>query len=458
MQNKSFNPKVILFIAAFAAFIATFNETYLNVAFTPIMNDLLIEENTVQWLTTAYMLGAAVMVPVSAFLYRNLKTRYLFLGSVGLLIIGSVIAAAAGNFQILLIGRIIQSLGTGVLIPVGMNITMEAAAPEVIGRYLGIVGAMTTLGPSLSVIIAGGLLSVSSGNWHILFWVFAGLSALCFISALIKLPNIAQLTKPKLDILSTILISFALIGILYAISTSFSGNVLVSAISAVVGIICLIAFVLRQKKIPNPLINLKPLGVRVFRIAVIINMISLIVMFAMNIILPIYLQGTLGADAMLASLILFPAILLSCIVAPLAGRAYDKRGVKVLLPLGFILITAALISIVMTISSGILWLIALLYIPVICGSALIIGPVQSFALSRLSPEIIPHGVVVMSTGFQIAGCIGSSLFVGVFSIFAASGTGFTYAVILAAAFAIAGIILAVVIGRFENRKAVSKTA
>ncbi|MDO5846002.1 MAG: MFS transporter [Methanocorpusculum sp.] len=453
MQTKTFNPQVILFIAAFAAFIATFNETYLNVAFTPIMTDLHIDTNTVQWLTTAYMLGAAVMVPVSAFLYRNIPTRFLFLGSVGVLILGSIVGVLAWNFPVLLIGRIIQSLGTGILIPVGMNVTLEAAAPNVIGRYLGIVGAMTTLGPSLSVLVAGGLLSVSGGNWHLLFGVFAVLSALCFLAAFAKLPNLAQLTRPKLDVLSTILISFALIGILYGISTSFSGNVLGSVVSAVIGIVCLAAFVLRQRSIPNPLIHLKPLGVRIFRIGVIINMISLIVIFAMNILLPVYLQGTLEADAMVASLVLFPAILLSCIVAPLAGRAYDKHGVRVLLPAGFILMAAALAAIVLTISTGVLWLIALLYIPVICGSALIIGPVQSFALSRLSPELIPHGVVVMSTGFQIAGCIGSSLFMGVYSVFFASGeAGFSYAVILAAAFAVAGLVLAAGIGRLGSRK------
>jgi DHA2 family lincomycin resistance protein-like MFS transporter len=130
MRNLSINPKHVLFVAAFAAFLATFNETYLNVAFTPIMNYFTVDVGTVQWLATAYMLGAAVMVPVSAFLYRSIKTRTLFLTSVGLLILGSVVAAAAPCFAVLLIGRIIQSLGTGMLIPVGMNITLEAAPRE----------------------------------------------------------------------------------------------------------------------------------------------------------------------------------------------------------------------------------------------------------------------------------------------------------------------------------------
>ena len=447
MRNLSINPKHVLFVAAFAAFLATFNETYLNVAFTPIMNYFTVDVGTVQWLATAYMLGAAVMVPVSAFLYRSIKTRTLFLTSVGLLILGSVVAAAAPCFAVLLIGRIIQSLGTGMLIPVGMNITLEAAPRERLGTYMGIMGAMTTLGPSSSVILAGVILSFF--DWRIMLLVFAGLALLCFISAAFILGNIAELTHPKLDILSTILISFALIGVLYGIST---GNIYLSVITAIIGIICLVFFIRRQNRIENPLIDLRPLSIRPFAVGVIINMISLIVIFAMNIVLPIYLQSAAGVSAFEASLTLFPAILMSCVMSPIAGKIYDRHGPGILLPLGFACIAVFTASLAAFISTGSLLLFALLYVPVICGSALIIGPIQSFALSRLSYEMNPHGVIVMSTGFQIAGCIGSSLFAGIYAIgsLSAAETGFSYAALLACIFAIAGFCLALYIRKVSR--------
>ena len=450
MRNLSINPKHVLFVAAFAAFLATFNETYLNVAFTPIMNYFTVDVGTVQWLATAYMLGAAVMVPVSAFLYRSIKTRTLFLTSVGLLILGSVVAAAAPCFAVLLIGRIIQSLGTGMLIPVGMNITLEAAPRERLGTYMGIMGAMTTLGPSSSVILAGVILSFF--DWRIMLLVFAGLALLCFISAAFILGNIAELTHPKLDILSTILISFALIGVLYGISTAFSGNIYLSVITAIIGIICLVFFIRRQNRIENPLIDLRPLSIRPFAVGVIINMISLIVIFAMNIVLPIYLQSAAGVSAFEASLTLFPAILMSCVMSPIAGKIYDRHGPGILLPLGFACIAVFTASLAAFISTGSLLLFALLYVPVICGSALIIGPIQSFALSRLSYEMNPHGVIVMSTGFQIAGCIGSSLFAGIYAIgsLSAAETGFSYAALLACIFAIAGFCLALYIRKVSR--------
>ena len=151
-RPSSRKPAVTLFVAAFAAFLATFNETFLNVGFAPIMESLSVDVSTVQWLATAYMLGAAVMVPVSAFAYRSFPTRPLFCATTALLVIGSVVGALAQNFAVLLIGRIIQALGTGMLIPIGMNITLEVAPREKLGTYMGIMGAMTTLGPSSSVI------------------------------------------------------------------------------------------------------------------------------------------------------------------------------------------------------------------------------------------------------------------------------------------------------------------
>ena len=461
-------PSTIVAVAAFAAFLATFNETFLNVAFAPIMADLGVDVSTVQWLATAYMLGAAVMVPVSAFAYRSVPTRPLFVGTVALLVVGSVIGALAPSFPVLLAGRIVQALGTGLLIPIGMNITLEVAPREKLGTYMGIMGAMTTLGPSLSVIVAGVLLAAFS--WHMLMAVFAVLSAACLVFGAVMLGDIAKLTRPKLDAPSVALVGVALIGLMYGVSTVFSGSIAVAVGAAVVGAAFLVLFVRRQKRLEQPLIDLRPLSVRPFAVGVVVNMLSLVTIFAMNIIVPTYLQSVLGMDSLVASLALFPAIMLSCVASPLAGRVYDRHGARVLLPVGFLLIGvfAALVSVF--ISTGSVLVIALLYIPVICGSALIIGPVQSFALSHLDPELNPHGVTVMSTGFQIAGCIGSSLFTGVYaavlggqaaagaSTFDAASTGFLAAGLLVAAFALVGFLLALRVRSYEKAQAAGRTA
>ncbi len=437
-------PGTILFVAAFAAFLATFNETFLNVGFAPIMESLLVDVSTVQWLATAYMLGAAVMVPISAFAYRSFPTRILFCATAALLVIGSIIGALAPNFTVLLIGRIVQALGTGMLIPIGMNITLEIAPREKLGTYMGIMGAMTTLGPSSSVILAGLILAYCP--WPMLLWTFAGLSALCFISGAVILRDVAHLTHPRLDALSVALIGIALIGILYGVSTAFSGSLVVALVAAIIGVIALIAFVRRQHTLEEPLINLEPLHVKPFALGVVVNMLSLIAIFAMNIIVPTFMQSVLGTPPLIASLTLFPAILCSCIISPLAGRIYDKHGPGVLLPVGFICIAIFSAATGLLIATLNPLFLALIYIPVICGSALVIGPVQSFALSKLTYEQNPHGVTIMSTGFQIAGCVGSSVFTGIYAAVTAGSTaaGFTYAAAATNGMMTAGVLVGVV--------------
>lgn len=458
---KTKKPILILVVTAFASFLATFNETFLNIAFTPIMKDFGVSVGTVQWLTTAYMLGAAIMVPVSAFLFRKFKTKPLFLFTVGLLIIGSLICALALNFEILLIGRIIQSLGTGMLIPIGMNLTLSVVPKEQIGTYMGIMGAMTTLGPSLSIIGAGFLLSI--GSWHILFWVFETLTCILFILASIILGKSEKVGNPKLDIISVIFISLALIGILYGISTIFQGNLIIALLAIIIiGIIFLILFVNRQKKIKEPLISLEPLKVKEFKTGIILNMLALMIVFAMNIIMPLFIQNALDVPAFTASLTLFPAIICSCIIAPIAGKIYDKKGAKQILPFGFFLmfIFIALLGITRNVNS--LLLIGILYIPVIIGSAFIIGPVQSFALSHLNHKQNPHGVTMMSTGFQVAGCAGSSLFTGVYSLMIGLSiasdaseveglhTAFLVTLLVAAIISIIGFIISLSVKRYEK--------
>lgn len=426
---KARKPAAILFVAAFAAFLATFNETFLNVGFAPIMESLSVDVSTVQWLATAYMLGAAVMVPVSAFAYRSIPTRPLFCATTALLVIGSVIGGLAQTFAVLLIGRIVQALGTGMLIPIGMNITLEIAPREKLGTYMGIMGAMTTLGPSSSVILAGLILAVA--DWSMLLWVFAALSALCFLAGAIILRDVAKLTHPRLDAVSVALIGIALVGILYGVSTIFSGSIVAALVAAAIGACALAVFVRRQGKLAEPLINLQPLKIAPFTVGVVANMLSLIAIFAMNIIVPTFMQSALGTPALVASLALFPAILCSCAVSPLAGRIYDRHGPGFILPLGFACIAVFSVLTSAFIATASPFVLALLYIPVICGSALVIGPVQSFALSKLTYEQNPHGVTIMSTGFQIAGCIGSSVFTGVYAAVSAGsiaqGIAFTEA-------------------------------
>ena len=388
-------------VAAAAAFLATFNETFLNVALTPIMQDFDVTVGTVQWLATGYLLVAAVFVPVANVLYHRFSTRPLFVITVAFLVVGSIIGALAPSFEVLLVGRLLQAIGTGLLTPIGMNITLTVAPRKKLGLAMGIMAAMTTLGPSLAIVLSGMLLTIAP--WPLLMWVFGALSMIVLILGALLLRNVAELGRPVLDVASFLLITIGLVG-----------SLLIALGAMVVGIIALVLFVVRQNRISNPLIDMRPFRNTPFVLGMLMTMLGLLFVFAMNVVVPIFLQSAQGVEPLGASLALAPGILLTVVLGPIAGRLFDRHGGRVSIALGYLVMAVFVALVVITAGSGSVVLLALLYIPAVLGTAFVVGPAQTFALASLDRELAPHGITAISTGFQIAGCVGTSLAVGIY--------------------------------------------
>lgn len=443
----------VLFSVAFGSFLATFNETFLNVALNPIMESMQVNAGTVQWLTTAYMLAAAIMVPVTGFLYRKVPTKRLFLTALFLLLAGTLIGAAAPSFGVLVLARVVQALGTGMIVPLGMNLILAVSPHDKLGTYLGAVTAMTTLGPAFGPIAAGGILAVA--EWPALFVAFAVLIVACIVVSSRFVSDVAELTNPRFDIASVTLVALALVGLLYGVSTLFSGQLLIAVAALVVGVVCMTAFIVRQRKLERPFIDLRPFGVRSFRLGAGVVVVALMTVFSLNIVLPLYMQGSLGFTPLQAALTLLPACIVSCVLAPIAGKVYDRFGMGVIVPVGMGVITCFVFALSFSGAATTSLAIVALYAPAIAGCAFTLGPAQSHALSSLDRELHPHGVTIMSTLFQIAGCVGSSVFVGVLSAVQTSGvaqgvapeaaiaTGFNAACLVAVAIDVIGLVLAI---------------
>ena len=444
-------------VAAAAAFLATFNETFLNVAFTPIMQDFGVDVNTVQWLTTGYLLVAAVFVPVSNVLYHRFPTRQLFVAVVAIMVVGSVVGALAPTFGVLLIARLFQAIGTGLLTPIGMNITLAVSPREKLGLNMGIMAAMTTLGPSLAIVLSGALLTVAP--WTTLMWVFGTLTLLVMIAGAVILRTVVDLGRPVLDIPSFLLVAAGLVGILYGVSAAFGGSALYAGISGVIGILAMWLFVRRQRRIEHPLIDMRPFSNRAFVLGVLMTMLGLVFVFAMNVIIPLFLQAARDLPPLGASLTLAPGILLTVVAGPVAGRLFDRHGGKWSIPLGFLVMALFVTGVGVAAGYTSILLFGLLYIPAVLATALVIGPSQTFALSSLDRESAPHGVTVVSTSFQIAGCVGTSLAAGVYGAVSAANsragvgevesllTGFRSAVGVVVVVSLIGIALAIAASR-----------
>lgn len=456
------NAKVILAVLVFSAFIGVFNETILNVALNTLMDEMNVTAATIQWIITAYMIVVSVMVPVTAFLIQSFETKKLYLGAMSFLLIGTICAAFSGSFAMLLISRMMQAVGAGMMIPIMMNTILIVTPPEKHGSVMGIGSCAIQLGPALGPTISGYILQYFS--WHSLFIILIPCIVICMICGYIYIVNVSKLTKPKLDIFSIVLSTLGVGGIIYGLSTfSDAANIMATTIVFIIGIISLAVFCVRQLSLKEPMLEIRTFKHSLFSIGVILVMISMMTVFTMNVMLPIFLQGALKSTTFLAALVLLPATLSNGFITLASGRLYDKIGSKVLIPSGFALITAGLFILSgADTDTGILQII-ITYVIVCVGIGCSLSNSQTDALNKLPVESYPHGIAILNTLQQVAAAIGSAVFIGIMSasqeksltilgnVESSVAAGFRSAVLALDVFALIGLCLSIFIS-VKNKK------
>ncbi|EGT3616815.1 multidrug efflux MFS transporter [Clostridium perfringens] len=462
-STKKFNSTAIVAVLVASAFIATFNETILNVALSDIMKDMNVTAGTVQWLITAYMIVTSVMVPVTAFLIQTFKTKELFFGALGLLLLGTICVAFSRSFGILVISRMIQASGTGMMIPIMMNTVLLVAPKEKIGSAMAICVSAIALGPAFGPTVSGIILQYF--DWHILFIILVPIIILIMIIGNSVLVNVGEITKPKIDYLSIVLSTIGLGAIIYGISSISSSSLKVTLVSFVVGIISVIIFVKRQFNLEEPMLNLTPFKYPKFVIGVLLVMISMMIIFTMNVMLPMLMERALGTTSFVAALALLPAIILNGIATPIGGKIYDKYSVKWLVPIGVGIIALFVFVLAHISSETSLISIIITYIFVCIGVGFTMSPCQTHSLNQLPKEYYPHGVAIVNTFQQVSAAIGASLFMGIMSAVqvkamevnqvteqVAVAKGFTSAAMVAFFIVIIGLVLSFIFGKGENKQ------
>jgi DHA2 family lincomycin resistance protein-like MFS transporter len=399
-------------VLLFGGFLSLFNETILNVAFSKLMLEMKVSANTIQWLTTGYVLVVGILVPVTAFLIHSFTTKRLFLSAMILFLFGTILAVFSVSFQALLISRMIQATGTGMLVPIMMNTAIAVNPPEKRGSVMGMCVCAILFGPALGPIASGALLTFFS--WQALFIMLIPFCIILIIAGALFLENVSEITKPKIDYLSIILSTIGFAGIIYGISSlgDSSANKLLVAICFIVGIVGLFFFTKRQLSLKQPMLELRAFKHPVFTICVLLIILMQMIQFSMNMVLPLLLQNGLKISSFTAALVLLPAVLINGFTTPVAGKIYDKIGAKKLIPIGFLIVCLFMFFLSRIDSSSSIALITILYCFVCFGVALTVTPSQANALNQLSKEHHADGIAITNTLMQIAGAMGSSLFIG----------------------------------------------
>nr|WP_245831961.1 DHA2 family efflux MFS transporter permease subunit [Oceanobacillus senegalensis] len=391
------------------AFVAILNQTLLGVALPHIMADLNLDENTAQWLQSIFMLVNGIMIPITAFLIGKFTTRGLFLSAMGLFAFGTLLAAIAPGFSILMLGRIFQAAGAGIIMPLMQTVMILIFPIERRGSVMGMFGLVIAFAPAIGPSLAGYI--VENAAWRTLFYMILPIAIINMIIAYFNFKNVTKLTNPKIDVISIILSTFGFGGILYGFSiagTTGWGSMEV-VISFVVGAAALTWFTFRQLKLTQPILELRVFKYKVFTITTMIGMITFLVMIGDAIVLPLYMQGMLGFTAFQSGLALLPGAILMGIMNPITGRLFDKYGARWLAIIGLSLITITTFMLAALTAETSFTYIATVNIFRMLGIAMVLMPVTTAGLNVLPTRLIPHGTAVNNTFRQVSGAIGTAL-------------------------------------------------
>ena len=417
----------ILLISTFVVFL---NETLLGVALPIIMQDLSITASVGQWLNTAFMLTMAVVIPTTGYLQQRFPTRVLYMAAMTAFVVGTLLGAFSPNFEILLLGRIVQAMGSAIMFPLLMTTIMDLVPEDSRGRIMGNIGIVMSVAPAMGPAVSG--LILNSLNWHFLFWIMLPIGLITGTIGSLKLRSSHTVNKSSIDLPSVLLSVLAFGGLVYGLS-SFSeaarGDVAVSPWTFFGGgVLFMVVFVWRQislAKDDRALLNLQTFKSANFSIGLTLMVVAMLVMFGYIILLPIFMQDGLGLDALTSGLVLLPGGLAMGLLSPVIGSLYDKFGArKLLIPASFFV--AVVLGLFTFIGEGsTVWQITVLYLLFMVGIGFFFTPLFSMTMGAVAPHLYSHASATVGSLQQVAGAAGTAIFITVFTIAggAASGAG-----------------------------------
>lgn len=412
------NVKALPIIASFliAGFIGLFSETALNMALRDLIIGFGIHETTAQWLTTGYLLTLGILVPISGFILQWFTTRQLFIASLIFSIIGTFIAAIAPTFSVLMIARVVQAIGTALLLPLMFNTILVIIPPHKRGRAMGIIGLVIMFAPAVGPTVSG--LILKTLTWHWIFWISLPLLLVALVFGAFFMQNVTTPTKPKIDILSIILSTIGFGGIVYGFSSAGEGGGWGSTeviIALVVGILGLVVFSIRQVKMKEPMLDLTAFKYPMFVVGLLLILVSMMVILSSMMILPLYLQTSLALSTFAAGLMLLPGGIVNGLLSPVMGGLFDRFGPKWLVIPGLIIVVATMFGFSTISLETSTSLIVALHIALMIGVSMIMMPAQTNGLNELPPELYPHGTAIMNTLQQVAGAVGTAVAISILS-------------------------------------------
>ena len=412
------NTTLVLRILVLSTFVVILNETIMVNAIPRLMREFAVPATSAQWLSTAFMLTMAVVIPATGWFLQRVSTRAAFGLAMGLFLTGTALATVAPAFPVLLVARVVQASGTAVMMPLLMTTLMTLVPPQDRGRVMGNVMLAMSVAPALGPAVSGLLLQL--GSWRLIFAVVLPIAAGVTVLGLRALVNIGEPRSSRIDGTSIALSAIGFGALVYGLSGLGEGSrathAVPPAVTVGIGVVALVAFVLRQvslQRSTGPLLDLRTLTFTPFTIALGVMCLAFMAMMGAMILLPLYLQDVLSLSTLHTGLLLMPGGLAMGLLGPWVGRAYDRVGAaRLVIPGAAVMaVTLGLFTRIGADTSP--WLVLPNHVVLMAALALIFTPVFTSGLAVLPPHLYAHGSALLGSLQQVAAAAGTAITVSV---------------------------------------------
>nr|WP_309101391.1 DHA2 family efflux MFS transporter permease subunit [Fredinandcohnia onubensis] len=442
-----FNRRIIVGVLLAASFVTLLNQTLLIVAIPPIMGEFGIDPNQAQWVTTAFMLMNGIMIPVTAFLIEKFSSKALLIFAISIFILGTFLGAVAPSFSILLLARIIQAVGAGILMPLMQTVLLTIYPPEKRGAAMGMSGLVIGFAPAIGPTLSGWI--IDNFTWRYLFYTVLPISILVLVLAVFLMKNVTEQKKVSVDILSIILSTLGWGGLLYGFSmvgsVGWADPTVIVAI--LIGAVTLVLFIWRQNRLVTPMLNFGVFQSKEFTVTTILSVLMFAVMIGVETLLPLYVQNVRGGTALESGMMLLPGAIITGAMSPVAGKIFDKLGARGMSIVGFALMLVATILYVNIDIASSIPVIAVIFSIKMLGVSLLMTPLMTSGINALPYQLIAHGTAMNNTIRMVGGSIGTAIIISVMGTFSKASNAINPSIAMLegmrAAFIIAGIMVLV---------------
>jgi DHA2 family lincomycin resistance protein-like MFS transporter len=335
----SVRDRTVIAVLLVSTFVVILNETIMSVALPVLLTDLDVTASVGQWLTGGFLLTMSVVIPITGFLIRRVSTRMLYSAAMGLFSLGTLVAALAPGFGMLMVARVVQAGGTSIMLPLLMTTVMTLVPPVRRGAIMGNISIVIAVAPAVGPTVSGLVLSVLGRRF--MFWLVLPIALVTLVLGLRRIVDIGEPTDTRIDVVSVLLSVAGFGGLVYGLSgigQAATDEVVPVWVPFLVGALGLVAFVLRQirlQRTDSALLDLRTFRARTFTTASVLMMLMMATLLGTIVLLPIYVQTVLGLDPLGTGLLLLPGGLLMGLLGPVVGvlgaRCWGRGVVPVVL-------------------------------------------------------------------------------------------------------------------------------